>query len=80
MDMSVQKLNFVQEFLRLNNDQIVNKLIDILHQEKRKLYAQEFQPMSIDEFNNMINDAESDVKQGNVMDANKLLKDVNSWT
>lgn len=80
MDMRIQKLNFVQEFLRLNNDQIVNKLIDVLHQEKRKHYAQELQPLSMDEFNKMIDDAENDVKQGNVVNANKLMKDINTWT
>ena len=79
MDMSIQKLNFVQEFLRLNNEQIVNKLIDVLHQEKRKLYNREIQPMSVDELTNMINDAEEDVQNGNLTNANKLIEAIDSW-
>ncbi len=80
MDMHLRKLNFVQEFLRLKNEQIVNKLVDILHQEKKKLYTKEIKPMSMEEFNNIIIKAEENSAQGKLTEANKLMKDIKTWT
>ena len=80
MDSSIIKLNFIQEFLRLQNEQVIQKMVNILHQEKRKLYEKEMTPMSIQEFYRIIDDSEEDVKQGNLISSDELMKNVDTWT
>ena len=40
MDIQSRKLNFVQEFLRLDNEKLIKKLERILFQEKREFTNQ----------------------------------------
>ena len=80
MDLQVRKINFVQEFLRLSDEQIINKLERMLKSEKTKLYDINPEPLSMDEFNRMIDKAEDDSKNNRVKSVHELKKDVASWT
>ncbi len=80
MDIQARKLNFIQEFLRLQNEEIITKFEKMLRIEKKKSYEAELSPMSLDEFNNMIDSAEEDVREGRVIPVSKLKDEVNSWT
>lgn len=80
MDIQSLKINFVQEFLRLKNEQIVSKFVELLRQEKKKLYEAELKPMTEKEFNGMIDKAEKDAKEGGLTEVNSLRKDIDSWT
>lgn len=79
MDLEVRKIHFVQQFLRLKNEQILYKLEDVLRSEKRKLYEQRAEPLSMEEFNRMIDDAEDDSKNNRVKSADELINDVKTW-
>ncbi len=79
MDLEAKKLSFIQEFLRINSDELVNKLDKFLHEEKKKIYEQEIKPMSIESFNEMIEKAEDDVANGRYVDAHQLKKDIKKW-
>ncbi|MBK0401661.1 hypothetical protein I5M27_01610 [Adhaeribacter sp. BT258] len=80
MDIQARKIHFVQEFLRLNNEKIVAKFEQILQSEKQKLYAAEVNPMSMEEFNKMIDSAEDDAANGRFRSAEDLEKDIDSWS
>ncbi len=80
MDLQVRKINFVQEFLRLSDEQIINKLERMLKSEKTKLYDINPEPLSMNEFNRMIDKAEDDSKNNRVKSVHELKKDVASWT
>jgi FlaA1/EpsC-like NDP-sugar epimerase len=80
MDIQARKIHFVQEFLRLNNEQLISKFEQILQTEKQKLYAAEVKPMSLDTFNKMIDSAEDDAANGRFKSAQDLEKDIDSWT
>jgi hypothetical protein len=80
MDLQVRKINFVQEFLRLSDEQIINKLEHMLKSEKTKLYDINPEPLSMNEFNRMIDRAEDDSKNNRVKSVHELKKDVGSWT
>ena len=80
MDIQTRKLNFIQEFLRLQNEEIITKFEKMLRIEKKKSYEAELSPMSVDEFNNMIDSAEEDVREGRVIPVSKLKDEVHSWT
>ena len=79
MDIQTRKINFVQEFLRLRNIKLIEKLEKILLEDKAKDYEANLKPMSIDNFNNMIDKCLDDAEQGNVVNARELKESVKKW-
>lgn len=79
MDIQSRKLNLVQEFLRLNNEQLIRKLEKLLFQEKKKIYESELKPYTIEEYNALIDQAISDSKSGKVVAGRALRNEINSW-
>jgi hypothetical protein len=79
MDIQTRKLIFVQEFLRLRNIKLIEKLEKILLEDKAKDYEANLKPLSLDNFNKMIDKSVEDVKQGNVVDARELKESVKKW-
>ena len=80
MDIQSLKINFVQEFLRLKNEQIIKSLVERLREKKKKLYEAELKPLTQKEFTKMIDQAEADAKQGRLTEVNSLKKDIDNWT
>jgi len=76
MDIQTRKINFVQEFLRLRNIKLIEKLEKILLEDKAKDYEANLKAMSVDNFNKMIDKSIDDAKQGNVADARELKESV----
>ncbi len=79
MDIQTRKINFVQEFLRLRNIKLIDKLEKILLEDKAKDYEANLKPMSIDNFNKMIDKSIEDANQGNVVSARELKESVKKW-
>ena len=79
MDLQTRKLNFIQEFLRLKNEDLVNKLEHLLRSEKKKQFEENLNPMNLDEFNKIIDSAELDSQNNNVILAKDLKKEIDSW-
>ncbi len=79
MDIVARKLNFVQEFLRISDEDLVEKLEKLLRTERKKMVDKEIKPMTMNEFNQMIEKAEDDVKNGRVIEVRELLKKVEKW-
>jgi len=79
MDIQTRKINFVQEFLRLRNIKLIEKLEKILLEDKAKDYEANLKPLSLDNFNNMIERSIEDAKEGNVVDARGLKESVKKW-
>jgi hypothetical protein len=79
MDIQTRKINFVQEFLRLRNIKLIEKLERILLEDKARDYEENLKPFHIDRFNKMIDKSIDDTKQGNVVDAHDLKESVKKW-
>lgn len=79
MDIQTRKINFVQEFLRLRNIKLIDKLEKILLEDKARDYEANLKPLSIDSFNKMIDKSIEDANQGNVVSARELKESVNKW-
>jgi hypothetical protein len=79
MDIQTRKINFVQEFLRLRNIKLIEKLEKILLEDKAKDYEANLKPISIDNFNKMVDKSIEDATQGNVVDARELKESVKKW-
>ena len=80
MDLQTRKLNFIQEFLRLNNEKLISKLENLLKSEKAKSYEQHISHLSEEELNRIIDEAEKDSKKGRLTSAVELKKDIDSWS
>jgi hypothetical protein len=80
MDIKTRKINFVQEFLRLKNEELIETFENILLAEKLKTYEKSLQPMSMKEFNEMIDNAEEDSKNGRLISLEDMKKEIDSWT
>jgi hypothetical protein len=79
MDIQTRKINFVQEFLRLRNIKLIEKLEKILLEDKAKEYEASLKPMSVENFNKMIDKSIDDTKQGKVVSARELKESVKKW-
>ena len=79
MNIQTRKLNFVQEFLQLSNEEIIDKLAAILKQERKKQFEKNIKPMSLDTFNKRIDKAEKEANEGKVTDAKILKKAIKLW-
>ena len=78
MGLQERKIHFVQEFLRINNEAIINKLEDMLKLEKRKNRAANQVPYTMSEFEGMINMAEEDSKNNRLKSVHELKEDSKS--
>ena len=66
MDIQSIKLKFIEDFLRLKNEQLILKLNELLNREKKNIYENSLKPMTINEFHKGIEQAEKDIEEGNV--------------
>ena len=79
MDLQSRKINFVQEFLKIQNEEIISRLEKILRKENSDSSEEDFQPMSIDEFNKRIDKSLDDSKNDNVVEINDLISEIQKW-
>jgi hypothetical protein len=80
MDLQTRKITFAQEFLRLQNEEIVKGLEDLLRKKKIELFEEKLTPMSIEQFNQEIDQSLMDSKEGRVTSAKELKKKVRKWS
>ena len=66
MDIQSIKLKFIEDFLRLKNEQLILKLNELLNREKKNIYENSLKSMTINEFHKGIEQAEKDIEEGNV--------------
>lgn len=79
MNIVDRKLRFVQEFLRITDEEIIGKLEELLGSERKKKISKEFVPMTKEEFNKKIDQSEDDYKNGRFTDTDGLLKIIDTW-
>jgi hypothetical protein len=73
MDIQARKIHFIQEFLRVADDELVTKLENLLRVERKKKLETELSPMTLKDFNEIIDKSEDDIKYGRVTEARNLL-------
>jgi len=73
MDLQARKIEFVQEFLKLQSEDVVSRLEKILRNEKRTSGEGIFKPMTQDELNKRIDQSESDFRNKRFKSSSELL-------
>ena len=79
MDLQSRKISFVQEFLSIESEELISRLENFLKKEKKVNSNKEFSPMTMEEFQNRINQSMEDSKNGRVISSKDLLKEIKEW-
>ncbi len=80
MNIETRKLTFIQEFLKLQNEEIVIGLEKLLHKRKAELTENELQPMSVEQLNSDIDQSISDSKNKKSISAKELKSKIQEWS
>lgn len=79
MSLEARKISFVQEFLKVQNEDIVKSLEKLLHKAQAKANDKRFSPMSIKEFHARIEKSLEDSKAGRLISQEELDKEMKDW-
>ncbi|NLB79637.1 MAG: hypothetical protein GX796_12600 [Clostridiaceae bacterium] len=79
MNIQAKKLELIEEFLRISDENLILKLETFLKNEKKIYRERNLKPMSINEFREMIDTALKDKDTGNVISHEELKEKVKSW-
>lgn len=77
MDIKSRKINFIQDFLEIQNEDIITRLEKFLKLEKKRVAKKsQIQPMTIEEFNQRIDESMRDSDNDRLTKADDLLKEI----
>ncbi|AVR46008.1 hypothetical protein C7S20_12505 [Christiangramia fulva] len=79
MDIEARKIEFIQEFLKLQSEEAITRLEKVLKKEKKLSGNREIQPMSKKEFNKRIDKSMKDSKEGKLTEVNDLMAEIEKW-
>ncbi len=79
MNLQTRKITFVQEFLRLQNEEIISGLEELLRKKKAEQYEKKLKPMSTAQLNSEIEQALIDSKEERVISATELRRKAKKW-
>lgn len=79
MNLEAKKLSFIQEFLRVDNEKIINDLVNLLRKSKSEHFEQNLKPMSLEQFNDEINQALEDEKNNRLIRSSDLKQKIQKW-
>lgn len=72
MDIQAHKLEFLSEYLRINDKELLLKLSTLLRRERQKRVKGYLQPMTQEELSNKLKKAENDIQEGKVMSQQEI--------
>ncbi|PQJ72988.1 hypothetical protein [Polaribacter butkevichii] len=73
MNLEARKIEFVQEFLKLQSEDVISRLEKMLRKEKDNSEQRIFEPMSEAELNKRIDQSEADFKNNRFKSSSELL-------
>lgn len=79
MNLEARKISLVQEFLRIDNEKIINALENELHKIKSEDFDKNLKPMSLDKFNDEINKAVADADHNRITSITDLKNKIQKW-
>lgn len=79
MDLQMRKLNIIQEVIRLDNDLLLDKVEALLKEERIRMLETEIKPMTLEQYEQRVNDGVEDYKNNRVTTAKQLKKAIVKW-
>ena len=79
MDLQTRKISFIQEFLRLQNEEIISGLEKVLRRGKAALYEESLNPMILEQFDDEIDLALEESKEDKTITVAALKSKIEKW-
>lgn len=79
MDIETRKIEFIQEFLKVQSEEVISRLEKLLRKENKNSEKVDFKPMTIEEFNERIDKSMEDSKNGRLTKASELKAKMERW-
>ncbi|EDM42907.1 hypothetical protein SCB49_11442 [unidentified eubacterium SCB49] len=80
MDLQTRKLELIQEFLKIQSEDVISRLEKILRKEKKNSDNGDFNPMSMEEFNSRIDKSMEDSINGRLIESSELKASIDKWS
>lgn len=78
MDIQSRKIDFIQEFLKIQNEELISRLEKLMRSDKTKEKTV-FNPMSVEELNSRIDKSMVDSKNNRLTSSNDLVAEIEKW-
>ena len=79
MDLQAMKITFVQEFLRLQNEEIISGIEKLIKNKKPKFFEMNHNKMNMKQFNDEIDQALDDSQNDRVINQTDLKSKIKKW-
>ena len=79
MDLQTRKLEFIQEFLKIQSEDLVLRLDRLLKKETSKIDLKAKKVLTVEEMQNRISKSMKDSKAQKLTVSNDLLSDIQKW-
>ncbi len=73
MDLQTRKIEFIQEFLKLQSEEAIARLEKLLKKERKATVSKDLKPMTKEELNQRIDQSESDFRNNRFKRTSELL-------
>lgn len=79
MNIEARKISLVKEFLNIDNETIIREIEELLYSKKIENYESNLKPMTMDRYKAEIEMAIKDEKNGRLIKADDLKKQIQEW-
>jgi len=79
MGIEARKISLVKEFLNIDNEKIIRAIEELLHSKKVENYESDLKPMTMERYKMEIEMAIRDEKNGRLIKADDLKKQIQEW-
>jgi len=79
-DLQTRKISFIEEFLKIQNEETITRPEKLLHKERMKHVDVHLSPMSLDELNLRIDQSLHDSKDGLLILNGDLTIEIEGWS
>lgn len=79
MDLQSRKLEIIQEFLKIQSEDLLIKIEELLKLEKARVREEDLEPMSLEEFNSRIGQSVENSKNNKLLEANEFKAIIEKW-
>ena len=80
MNIEARKISFIQEFLNIQNEEIISLFEKLLKKEGKKISSNKLQPLTLNEFNKRIDRSLEDSKEGRLTESRELKSEIEKWS
>ena len=79
MNLEARKISFIEEFVKMQNEDIISSLVQLLKKRKAESIEDNLKPISIEELNERIDKSMEDSQNGNLVEDKDLKSIIDKW-